>query len=97
MAAGQTAYACLKLCKVKGLGKIVVRAGVQSVHLIRNLTACGKNQDAGFEVAFPKRAQNGHSVYLGQIQIQQNQIVLLGCQNVKGFLAILAGIYLISG
>ena len=48
----------------------------QSVHLIRNLTAGGKNQNAGFEVTFPKCAQNGHSVYLGQIQIQQNQIVL---------------------
>lgn len=75
---GQAANARLKLRQMEGLGEIVVCAGVQPVHLIRNLAARGENQHAGFKVALAKRAQDGHAVHLGQVQIQQNQIVLLG-------------------
>ena len=55
---GQAANARLKLRQMEGLGEIVVCAGIQPVHLIRNLAARGENQHAGFKVALAKRAQD---------------------------------------
>ena len=39
LAPGQAAHPGLQLCKMEGLGKIIVRPGIQSFHLICDLTA----------------------------------------------------------
>ena len=74
-APGQAAHPGFQLCKVKGLGKVIVRPGIQPLHFICDFTACRQDQHTGLKVVPAQSAQHLHSVHLGQVEVQQYKVV----------------------
>ena len=78
-------------------GQIIVRAGIQSVHLVGNFASRRQDEHAGFLIVLPQGSQNGHTVHLGQVKVEQHQIVFLYRQQLQCLLPIKAGVRLITG
>ena len=96
-APGQAAHPGFQLCKVKGLGKVIVRPGIQPLHFICDFTACRQDQHTGLKVVPAQGAQHLHSVHLGQVEVQQYKVVPLCCQCLQRGLAVCTGIHLVPG
>ena len=95
-APGQAAHTRLQLFQMKGLDQIVVRPAVQPLHLIADPAAGGENQHPRFPVALPQGLQQIHAVPPGQVQIQQDQVVLLRQQPVQRGIAVVTGVNLVT-
>ena len=96
-AACQAAYPRLQLLQMERLGQIIVRTGIQSVHLVGNFASRRQYEHAGFLIVLPQGSQNGHTVHLGQIQIEQHQIAALHRQQLERRFSVSAGVRLITG
>lgn len=70
--ARQAAHPRFQLLQMEGFGQIIVRTGIQSVHLVRYFTAGRQNEHTGFLIVLPQGAQNRHAVHFRQIQIEQH-------------------------
>jgi hypothetical protein len=65
---------------VVGLDDVVVGAGVEAGHAVPDRVARGGHQHRHRRAAGPQAAQHLQAVGLGQAEIQQDQVVLLGQQ-----------------
>ena len=92
----QAADAGLQLGQVEGLCQIVVRPGVQPLHLVLHLTAGGEDQHPRLPVGLPQGAQHRHAVLFRQIQIQQYQIVALHAQKRQRLFPIIAVVHAVG-
>ena len=61
-----------QLLKMKGFGKIIIGAQIQTVYFIFNLIPGRQDQNRGIRIVFPELAENFQPVRAGKIQIQQN-------------------------
>lgn len=82
----QAADAGFQFGQMERLGQIIIGAGVQAFHLVRNFTAGRQNQNRRFQIGLSQCAQNCHSIHSGQVQIQQNKVIPLCRQHFqRGF------------
>ena len=65
----QAADARRELIEVKGLGEIVVRARIESRHLVGDLAARRQDQHLGVAVTLAQRPEHRHTVLAGEVQI----------------------------
>ena len=79
------------------LGQIIVRTGIQSVNLVGYFTACRQDEHASLLIMLPQGSQNGHTVHLGQVKVEQHQIVALHRQQLERRLPVNTGVHLITG
>ena len=79
------------------LGQIIVRTGIQSVNLVGYFTSCRQDEHAGLLIVLPQGSQHRHTVHLGQIKVEQHQIVFFYRQQLERRLSVKAGIRLIAG
>ena len=90
---GQTAYPRLQLCQMKGLGKVIVGAGIQPRHFVGDLTACRKDQHPRVPIRLAERAQDRHAIGTGQIQIKQYEVIPLHAEQTECLLPVMAIIH----
>ena len=79
------------------LGQIIVCTGIQSVNLVGYFTACRQDKHASLLIMLPQGSQNGHTVHLGQVKVEQHQIVTPHRQQLERRLPVNAGVRLITG
>ena len=73
---------------MKGLGEIVISAGVKPGHLLTPGTACREDQDGGGDMPSSPTLQHRHAVDLGQAQIQNDRIIGLSLAQKLSVLAV---------
>jgi len=81
---------------MKRLCQIVVRPGVQPLHLVLHLAAGGEDQHPRLPVSLPQGAQHRHAVLFRQIQIKKHQIVALHAQQLQSLLPIVAVVHAVG-
>lgn len=72
----ERAHAREKLARSKGLGKIVVRPGVQSGNSVLHLALGRKKQRRRRDAAPPRLGQDGYAVHTGHHDIEHERVVL---------------------
>ena len=78
LTAGKRADTGQKFFGVKGLGQVVIRAPVQSLHPVGDFGAGGEHQDGHGASRFPQTAQNREAVQLGEHHVQKHHVVNAG-------------------
>jgi len=75
------------LVLVERLGHVVVGAAAQGFHLGVDLRRAGQDHDRGVDLAVPQRAQNVHAAHVGQVQVQQDQVVVVDLAQIHALFA----------
>ena len=73
---GKASDSGFQLLEVKGFGKIIIGAQIQTVYFIFNLIPGRQDQNRGIRIVFPELAENFQTVRAGKIQIQQDQVII---------------------
>ena len=86
----------LQLQNVEGLGEIVVRARIESRHLVGDLAARRQDQHLGVAVTLAQRPEHRHTVLAGEVQIQHDQIKALDGEHLRGALPVIAAVHAVG-
>ena len=81
---------------MEGLRQIVVRPGVQPLHLVLHFAAGGEDQHPRLPVGLPQGAQHRHAVLFRQIQIKKHQIVSFHAQKRQRFFPVIAVVHAVG-
>ncbi|MNY11403.1 hypothetical protein D3C86_1444310 [compost metagenome] len=96
-AAQQHAHARFQLGQREGLDEVVVGAGVEAGQLVFEFVAGGKDDDRRGAVAGAVAGQQRHAVDAGQAQVEDDEVVLLAQQVIRGIHAVMDHAYLVAG
>ncbi len=72
---------------VERLGHVVVGAAAQGLHLGVDLGRAGQDHDRGVDLGHAQLAQHVHAGHVGQIEVQQDQVVIVDLAEIDAFLA----------
>ena len=76
---------------------IIICPGIKSFHFICDLPSCRQDQNLRLLIFLPEFFQKIHPIHAGQIEIQNDQIIIL-CQDAfQSLRPIVTGIHLIPG
>ena len=81
-----------ELVLVEGLGHIVVGAEAQAAHLVLDAGEAGENQDRRVDLADAQRLQNLIARHVGQIEIEQDDVVIVELAEIDAFFAEIGGV-----
>ena len=81
---------------MEGLRQIVVRPGIQPLHLVLHFAAGGEDQHPRLPVGLPQGAQHRHAVLFRQVQIQQDEIVFLNGDQLQCFFSVVAVVHAVG-
>jgi hypothetical protein len=82
---------------VEWLGQVVVGTEAQTAYLVLDAGQAGQDQDRRLDLGNPERAQNLIARHVGEVQIEQDDVVIvelteidtlfaeIGCVNVEAF------------
>lgn len=87
--ADQRAHAGAEFVEIERLDEIIVRAGVETFHAIRDGIACRDDQHRQRVRAGAQRLQHVEAVALGQAEVEQHQVVGLAADGRERGLAVL--------
>lgn len=73
---------------LKGFRDVVVRAAVDPLDFFVPAAACGQNEHRRDDACLAPAAEQGETVYLGQTQVENHSIVLLGVSEEISLLAV---------
>ena len=91
-ASGHRSDSCKKLAHLKGLGKIIVCAGIKSVYLVLDLALCGEDKNGGGVALFSDSLKHRHTVKLGHHKVKDNSVVVSCAGIFQSLLAVINGI-----
>ena len=77
----------LQFLAIKGLGHVIIGAEAKAAQLAFSVVRSGQDQDRRIDARQPQVTQNLHPVHVGQIEIQQDQIVVIELGQVDPLLA----------
>ena len=87
-AANECAQACDQLLGLERLGEVIVGAGVEPCDLVRPAVACGQHQHRHLAAFLAPAVEHGEPVDLGQAEIEDHRVVILGRAEVMAVLAV---------
>src|ERR1700737_768828 len=76
-----------KFIFVEGLCEIIVRAESQALDLVVDASKARKDQDRSRDLPHAQKAQHVKSRHIGQVQIEEDNIVVVDLAEVDAFLA----------
>ncbi|MNY07295.1 hypothetical protein D3C86_1400940 [compost metagenome] len=74
-----------QLVLVEGLGQIVVGAAAEGLDLGFNLVAAREDHDRRIDLADAQLTQNLKAAHVGQVQVQQNEVVVIDLAQIDAF------------
>ena len=86
--AQQGAHAGQEFLHGKGLGQIVIGAGIDAFHPLSPGAPCGQDQHREVAPSCPPFLQHGQPVELWETEVQQSDVVLLGVAPEPGVFAV---------
>src|SRR6185436_6622547 len=96
-AADEGAQAGQELGELEGLDQVVVGAGVEAAHPVRQPIARGEDQHRGRILLFPQGPQHGQAVQLGQHDVEDDRVIRVGLRVPEALLAVGGAIHRIAG
>ena len=82
-----------QLILVEGFGHVVVGAEAQALHLVLDAGKAGEDEDGRVDLGDAKRLQNLVTRHVGEVQVQQNDVVIVELSEVDAFFAQIGRIY----
>ena len=70
---------------VKGLGHVVVGTEAQTAHLVLDAGHAREDEDGRFHLRQAQRAQNLVTRHIGQVQVEQDNVVVIQLSKVDAF------------
>ena len=92
LAAGHGADAREQLRRGKGLGQVVVRAGIQPEHLVLDLGFGGEQEHGDAAAALADAAQHRQPVHFGYHDVEDHGVIISGLEIGKRLLAVEYGV-----
>ena len=82
-----------QLILVERLCHIIVGTEAQTLHLVFNAGKAGENEDGGVDLGDTQSFENLIAGHVGQVQIEQDDVVIIKLAQIDTFLAQVGAIY----
>ena len=83
-----------QLLPVKGLGHVVVGAEAKGFQLIFHVIVAGKKHDRRLDFGYPQLPQDLVTVYVGKVDVEQYQVVVVDLCQIDAFFAHIGRVYI---
>ena len=81
-----------QLVLVERLGHVVVGAEAEALDLVLDAGEAGEDQDRRLDLRDPQRAQHLEARHVGQVQVEQDDVVIVELAEIDAFFAEIGGV-----